>query len=148
MWWRNPSILPLRKIILTHLKNRESTSIQNKKDKYISNKSDKGKLQDESRSTQITETEDIVKSVNKLESISSANLSDKSTKIVKPKEIDIRKDNSSLSVMSVHGESVSSVTPDKQRIPRKNKRKKTSDTLIKGKESIQEPDNSRKGKIG
>ena len=126
MWWRNSSILPLRKIILTHLKNRESTSIQNKKDKYISNKSDKGKLQDESRSTQITETEDVVKSVNKLESISSANLSDKSTKIVKPKEIDIRKDNSSLSGMSVHGESVSSVTPDKQRIPSNKKRKKTS----------------------
>ena len=77
-------------------------------------------------------------------SISSASISDKITKILKPKEIDIRKDYSSLSVMSVHGESVSSVTPDKQRIPRKNKRKKTSDTFIKGKESIQEPDNPSK----
>ena len=44
--------------------------------------------------------------------------------------------------MSGNGESLSSVTPDKQRIPRKNKIKKTSDTSIKGKESIQEPDNS------
>ena len=35
--------------------------------------------------------------------------------------------------MSGHGASVSGVTPDKRRIPRKNKRKKTSDTLIKGK---------------
>ena len=35
--------------------------------------------------------------------------------------------------MSGHGESLSSVTPDKQRITRKNKRKKTSDTFINGK---------------
>ena len=46
--------------------------------------------------------------------------------------------------MSGHGESVSSVTTDKQRIPRNNKRKKTSKTLITGKESIQEPDNPSK----
>ena len=47
--------------------------------------------------------------------------------------------------MSGHGESVSSVTLDKQRIPRKNKRKNTSDTLVRGKESIQVPDNPSKG---
>ena len=41
--------------------------------------------------------------------------------------------------MSGHEKSVSSVTPDKQHIPRKNKIKKTSETLITGKESIQEP---------
>ena len=57
----------------------------------------------------------------------------------------IRKYNSSLSGISVHGKSVSSVTPDKQRIPRNNKRKKTSDTSIKVKESIQEPCNPSKG---
>ena len=99
---------------------------------------------DESRSTQRTETEDTEKSVNKSISISSASLSDKSTKIVKPKEIDIRKYNSSLSGMSRHGESVPSVTPDKQRIPRKNRRKKTSDTPIKEKGSIQEQDSPNK----
>ena len=38
--------------------------------------------------------------------------------------------------MSVHGEILSSVTPDQQRIPRKNKIKKNSDTSITGKESI------------
>ena len=43
--------------------------------------------------------------------------------------------------MSGNGESVSSVTPDKQRIPCNNKRKKTSDNLIKGKEIIQVPYN-------
>ena len=43
--------------------------------------------------------------------------------------------------MSGHVESVSSLTPYQQRIPRKNKRKKTSDTLIARKETIQEPVN-------
>ena len=46
--------------------------------------------------------------------------------------------------MSGHVESVSTVTPDKECIPRKNKRKKTSDTLIRRKKSIQEPDNPSK----
>ena len=40
-----------------------------------------------------------------------------------------------------HGVSVSSVTPDKQFITRKNKNYKTSDTSIAVKESIQEPYN-------
>ena len=65
---------------------------------------------DESRSTQRNETQDTVKPVNKSRYISSASLSDKSTKIEKPKEIDIRKENSSLSGMSGHRESLSSVT--------------------------------------
>ena len=59
----------------------------------INYKSDKSKSLDESRSTQITETEDTVKSLNKSMSISSASLSVKSTKIENPKEIDIRKYN-------------------------------------------------------
>ena len=49
--------------------------------------------------------------------------------------------------MSGRVESISSVTtewPDKKLIPHNNKRKKTSDTLIKGKKSIQEPDNLSK----
>ena len=58
---------------------------------------------DKSRSTQRTKTEDTVKTVNKSRSISSASLSGKSTKIEKPKEIDISKDNSRLSGMSGHG---------------------------------------------
>ena len=46
--------------------------------------------------------------------------------------------------MSGHGEILSSVTTDKQRIPRKKKGNKTPDTFIKGKESIQKPDNPSK----
>ena len=41
--------------------------------------------------------------------------------------------------MSGHRESLSNVTPNKQRIPCKNKRTKTSETLITRKETIQEP---------
>ena len=47
--------------------------------------------------------------------------------------------------MSGHGESLSSVTPDQQRIPRKNIIKKPLDTPITGKEIIQEPENANKG---
>ena len=46
--------------------------------------------------------------------------------------------------MSWHGASVSSESPDKQRIPHKNKTKNTFDTSIKVKESIQEPENPSK----
>ena len=46
--------------------------------------------------------------------------------------------------MSGYIESLSSVTPDQQRIPRENKRNKTSDTLIMRKETIQEPVNPSK----
>ena len=46
--------------------------------------------------------------------------------------------------MSRPGENVMTVLPDKQRFPFNIKRKKVSETLIKGKESIQEPDNPSK----
>ena len=46
--------------------------------------------------------------------------------------------------MSGHGECVSSVTPYTQRIPRKNKRKKTSENLNKENDIIQELDNPSK----
>ena len=46
--------------------------------------------------------------------------------------------------MSRPGESITTVSPDKQCIPHKYKKKKNSETLIKGKEIIQEPDNPSK----
>ena len=46
--------------------------------------------------------------------------------------------------MSRPGENVMTVLPDKQRFPFNIKRKKVSETLIKGKESIQEPENRSK----
>ena len=84
---------------------------------------------DKSSSSQRTELEDTVKEVNKSRSISSANVSEKSTKIEKPTEIYISKDNSSLSGMSGYGESFSSVAPYQQRIPCKKKRKKIQTLL-------------------
>ena len=48
-------------------------------------------------------------------------MSNKSNRIEKPSEIDICKDNLSASVLSGNGETLSSVTPDQQHIPRKNK---------------------------
>ena len=46
--------------------------------------------------------------------------------------------------MSGQGKSLSSVSPDILRIPRKNKRKKTPDTLIMIKKTIKEPVNPSK----
>ena len=56
---------------------------------------------DESRPTKINETEDTVKSVKK-NPIAPDSLSDKSTKIEKPKDIDIRNENSSISGIYGH----------------------------------------------
>ena len=50
----------------------------------------------------------------------------------------------SFLVLPGQGESLSSVAPDQQHSPRKNKRKKPSDTLIMRKVTIQEPVNPRK----
>ena len=76
--------------------------------------------------------------------ISRTSLSNKSTRIENPSEIDIWKENLSVSVLSGHGESLSSVTPDTLCIPRKNKRKKNPDTLIIRKQPIKEPVNPTK----
>ena len=65
--------------------------------------------------------------------ISRASLSDKSTNIEQPKEINLRGDIPSVSSMSRPGASVTTVSPDKKSIPSNIKRKKISETLIKGK---------------
>ena len=89
---------------------------------------------DKSRSTQRTDTENTV---NKSRSIPRTNVSNKSNRIENPSEIDNRKDNLSVYVLSVHAEILSSVTLDQQHINIKNKRKKYSDTSIIRKEPIQ-----------
>ena len=102
---------------------------QTKKDKSISNESnkvmalDKSSSLDKSRASQITETKYTVKPLKK-RYISSASLSDKSTKIQQPKEIKFRgnkfrSDTSSVSSMSIHGASITTLLSDKDRIPRK-----------------------------
>ena len=88
--------------------------------------------------------ENAANKVNISGSISRTSLYNKSARILKKSEIDVCNDNLSISVFPVHGEILSSVTQDQQHIPRNNKRKKTPDTSITGKEIIQEPDNPSK----
>ena len=50
--------------------------------------------------------------------------------------------------MSVHGGSTTTIFPDGERIPRKNKKKKLSEISITGNKITQEPDNqSKKEKV-
>ena len=55
----------------------------------------------------------------------------------------MRSDSPIVSSMSRHGASITTLLPDKECIPCKIKVKKISETLIKRKDSIQEPDNQR-----
>ena len=51
--------------------------------------------------------------------------------------------------MSVYGESITTVSPDGERIPRKKKKKKLSEISITGNKLTQDPDNqSKKAKVG
>ena len=94
---------------------------------------------DKSGSNKRTDMENIANKVNISRSISRTRLSNKSTRIEKNSEIYVCNDNLSISVLSGHGESLSSVTQDQKRITCNNNKKKTSDTLIMRKETIQEP---------
>ena len=88
------------------------------------------------------------KTIKKTRYISSASLFDKSNKIEQPKEINVISDSPSVSGISRHVSSITTVSPDKERIPCKIKRKKMPDILIKGKDSIQEPENpSKRAKV-
>ena len=119
----------------------EKPQAPNKKvDTHRSNKTYKVKAIDKSRSTKKS---DIENKVNRSRYIPRTNLSNISTRIGKTSGIDIHKDNLSVSVLSGHGESLSSVTPDTISITRKNKRKKTPDTLIIRKQPIKEPVNPK-----
>ena len=51
--------------------------------------------------------------------------------------------------MFLHGTSITTIFPDKDRIPRKDIKNKISNFLITGNDSNQEPDNSsKKEKVG
>ena len=69
----------------------------------------------------------------------------KDTKKIKKIRYDkLRSDNPSVSSMSVHGASITTISPDKDRIPKKGEKKKLSEILIIGNEITQEPDNQSK----
>ena len=86
--------------------------------------------------------------------MSSASSDDKNMKGQQPIVITIRKnkitrDNRSLSSMSVLGESITTVSPDGECIPRKKKKKKISEISMTGNKITQDPNNqSKKVKVG
>ena len=83
---------------------------------------------DKSRSSSKNETEDTVTLDTKNISMLSSSSDDKNIKEQKTTEIRFRKskllsDNQSLSSMYVHGESITTISPDGERIPRKKKKR-------------------------
>ena len=72
------------------------------------------------------------------------NLSNKSTQIENPSEINIHRGNKYVSDLSIQGESLASAKPDNNRIPCKNKGKKTPESLIIRREHIGDTVNHRK----
>ena len=101
---------------------------------------------DKSRSSSKTETEDTVTLDTKNISISSASSDDKNIKEQQPTEIRFIKnklisDNWGLSSMSIHGESITTLSPDGERIPGKKNKKKLLEISITGNKITQEPDN-------
>ena len=116
------------KEVISNMETEKPQASQTKNKKSMSNESNKGmelnksSSLDKSRSSSRSETEDTLKPLNKTRSISSASLDDKDTKKQQPKEIKfrndkLRSDNPSVSSMSVHGASITAVSPDKDRIP-------------------------------
>ena len=81
--------------------------------------------------------------------MSSASSDDKNIKEQQPQEIIIINDklisdNGNVSSMSVHRVSITTVLPDRDCPPRKNKKKKLSEISITGNKITQEPDNQSK----
>ena len=91
-------------------------------DTFKSNKTDTVKSIEKSRSTQRTDT---VNTVDKSRSITGANLSNISTRIENPTEIDIFMYNKDLYCLSLHGDYLAGVTPYILRVPSKKKRKQS-----------------------
>ena len=87
---------------------------------------------------------DIFDKSEKSRYIPVTNISNKMIQIEKPSEINIHRDNLSVSVLSGQGEILASVTPDQICIPRKIKWNKTTDSLVIRKEPIRVTVNPRK----
>ena len=70
-------------------------------------------------------------------------------KLITIKTTKLTRDNRSVSSVSVLGESITTVSPYKDRIPRKKKKKKLSKFSITGNKITQDPNNqSKKSKVG
>ena len=126
-----PTIKDTVKDVISNFKTDQQEASQTENENPISNDSEKymalNKFTslDKSGSSFRTETIDTLKPQTKTRSISSASLYDKDTKEQQPKVIMIRNktiisDNQSVSSMSVHGGSTSTISPDGDYISRKN----------------------------
>ena len=68
--------------------------------------------------------------------------------VITSKTNKLTRGNRSLSSVSVLGESITTISPDRYRILRKKKKKKISEISIKGNKSTQDTDNlSKKAKV-
>ena len=124
MWCKEPSLILIQKKNW-HSKKKEKSQAPNKTvDTSKSNKNDTVKEKYKSRSTQRTDT---FNTVDKSRSVPVTNLSNISTRIEKPIEIDIVKDNTNLSDFYLQGDYLEGITPDILFITRINKIKKTPD---------------------
>ena len=103
------STISEKKNINTFNKTDKSQASNKTVDTSKSNKTETFKSIDKSRSTQISDT---LNTADKSGSIIGTNLSNISTRIVKPTEIYIVKDNNDLYGLSLHGDNLAGITPD------------------------------------
>ena len=127
MWLRKPTLLQFKqKRILTQSTKQRNHKHQKQQSLPQKNKPDTLNLIDKSRYT--------IRN----------NLSNKSTRIEKPTEIDILKDNENVSLLSVQGDDLNILTIDNICITHKNKRKENPDTSVIRNEPFVEPLNPSK----
>ena len=138
---------------LTKKVNQEKYGWGSKHISYISktntdvvDKSEKSQTSKEKVPTS-PKTTDTLNAINKSRYTPRTNLSNKSTRIEKPTEIDIHKDNEKISLLYGKLYYLASVTLYILCIPYKNKIKKTPDTSVIRKEPIGELVNPRKKAI-
>ena len=126
------------------VKEDNTSLISSKKKIDIVVKTDKSQTSKGTVDTSKNNKTDTLNTIYKSRPTPRTNLSNKSTKIENPSEIDMHRDNLIVSVLSGQGESLSSATPDNLRIPRKNKGKKTPENSVIRKEPILYKANPRK----
>ena len=80
--------------------------------------------------SQTSKKNDTINSIYKYSSTHRSSLSNRSTRIEKPTEIDIFEENKNISDFYGQGDDLPGITPDILRIPRKNKRKKPQALIL------------------
>ena len=102
-----------------------TSTILSKKKIDTVNKTEKSQTSKETVPTSKEIKPDTLKSVDESRYNQRSNLYNRSTRIEKPTEINIFKENKDISGLSGQGDDLAGITPDIFRIPSNNKRKKT-----------------------